>query len=109
MNLKIALCAVPTAGNGIGMMCGLGRGMALPRLGFPGLGSARIPGMVSSGISNMLSSNGLGLPVNSPAPSGTMHVLGSMIRRPTYVQMLQVSIDHPRNSKGRKKGQRGHG
>jgi len=27
-------CAVPAAGNGTGMMCGLGRGMALPRPGF---------------------------------------------------------------------------
>jgi len=27
-------CAVPTTGNGTGMMCGLGIGMVLPRQGF---------------------------------------------------------------------------
>jgi hypothetical protein len=73
------------------MMCGLGSGMPFPRPRFLGIGSTGIHGMVSSGISNMLSSNGIGLPISGPVPSGTMHVPGSMIRRPRDMQMLQVS------------------
>ncbi|KAJ4969404.1 hypothetical protein NE237_016105 [Protea cynaroides] len=46
-----------SGGNGMGMMCGMNRGMPMPRPGFQGIGSAA---MLNSGT--MLPSGGLGMP-----------------------------------------------
>ncbi|KAF8402099.1 hypothetical protein HHK36_013051 [Tetracentron sinense] len=64
-------------GNGMGMMCGMSRGMPMPRPGFQGVGS---PAMLNSG--SMLPSTGVGMPSPVSIHSGAGSGQGNSMLRP---------------------------
>eukprot|EP00252_Welwitschia_mirabilis_P004098 TRINITY_DN1429_c0_g1_i1.p1 TRINITY_DN1429_c0_g1~~TRINITY_DN1429_c0_g1_i1.p1 ORF type:complete len:1421 (+),score=348.96 TRINITY_DN1429_c0_g1_i1:323-4264(+) len=69
---------------------GLNRGMPLSRPGFPGFGSPPILNMASSGLNNMLSSVGVGLPVSSTITSGPVTAQGNLMSKSRdTIQMLR--------------------
>ncbi|XP_077225080.1 chromatin modification-related protein EAF1 B-like isoform X2 [Tasmannia lanceolata] len=71
-------------GTGMGMMCGMNRGMAMPRPGFQGIGSPAMLNMVSSG--GMLSSSGVMMP---PSPVNITGQGNSMLRQRDALQMMR--------------------
>nr|XP_010932960.2 chromatin modification-related protein EAF1 B [Elaeis guineensis] len=75
-----------SCGNSMGMICGMNRGMHMPRPGFQGMGPLGMLNMVSTG--NILSSSGHGMqnPVN--VHSGVVSGSGNLRRRDA-LQMLQ--------------------
>eukprot|EP00262_Sarcandra_glabra_P015147 TRINITY_DN4602_c0_g2_i1.p1 TRINITY_DN4602_c0_g2~~TRINITY_DN4602_c0_g2_i1.p1 ORF type:complete len:927 (+),score=215.03 TRINITY_DN4602_c0_g2_i1:142-2781(+) len=70
-------------GNGMGMMCGMNRGMSMPRPGFQGIGSPAMLNMVSSG--SMLSSSSVGI----PSPGAVSGQGNSMLRPRDTLHMLR--------------------
>ncbi|CAM6127578.1 unnamed protein product [Calypogeia fissa] len=79
-------CAVPmlAAGNSVGMMGGLSRGMSLSRSGLPGMGSPGVSGMGSPTLGTMLPPGGVGMvgaAGSSVGPAGVPSQVNSM-RRP---------------------------
>lgn len=88
-------CAVPmiAAGNCVGMMGGLSRGMSLTRAGLPGMGSPGVSGMGSPTLGTMLPPGGVGMvgaPGSSVGSAGVPSQVNSM-RRPRD-QMGRVSF-----------------
>ncbi|KAJ0980848.1 hypothetical protein J5N97_009103 [Dioscorea zingiberensis] len=67
-------------GNGMGMMCGMNRGMPMPRAGFQGINSPGMLNMVST--SAMLSGNGVGMPNPVTAHPASVSGPGNSILRP---------------------------
>ncbi|XP_072959370.1 chromatin modification-related protein EAF1 B-like isoform X2 [Typha angustifolia] len=67
-------------GNGMGMMCGVSRGMPLPRPGFQGLNHPGMLNMVPT--ANMLSTNGHGIQNTVNVQQGAVSGPGSSILRP---------------------------
>ncbi|OVA15959.1 SANT/Myb domain [Macleaya cordata] len=67
-------------GNGMGMMCGMNRGMPMPRPGFQGIGSPAMLNMVSSG--SMLSTTGVGMPNSVNMHNGSVSGQGTSMMRP---------------------------
>nr|XP_010917964.1 chromatin modification-related protein EAF1 B isoform X2 [Elaeis guineensis] len=85
-----------SGGNGIGMMCGMNRGMPMPRPSFQGMGPPGMLNMVSTG--NMLPNSGHGMqnPVNVH-PSVVSGSGNPMLRPRDALQMLrpgQNTEDH---------------
>lgn len=77
---------MPSGANGLGMMCRMKRGMAMPRPAFQGIGSPSMINMVPP-------ANGVGMasPVNSH--NGSVSGQGNPIIRPREaLQMLRVSL-----------------
>ncbi|XP_043719405.1 chromatin modification-related protein EAF1 B-like isoform X2 [Telopea speciosissima] len=64
-------------GNGMGMMCGMNRGMAMPRPGFQGIGSAA---MLNSG--SMLPPGGVGMPSPVNMHTGAVSAPGNSMLGP---------------------------
>ncbi|PKA63353.1 E1A-binding protein p400 [Apostasia shenzhenica] len=67
-------------GSGMGIMCGANRSMPITRPGFQGISSSGMLNMASS--TNMLSSNGVGLPNPVSVQSGVVSVPGNTVLRP---------------------------
>lgn len=87
-------CALPmlAAGNSVGMMGGLSRGVSLSRAGLPGMGSPGVSGMGSPTLGTMLPPGGVGMvgaTGSSGGPAGVPSQVNSM-RRPRD-QMVRVS------------------
>lgn len=88
------VCTLP-AGNGMGMMRGLNRGVPMPRPGFQGISPPAMMNMVSTG--NMLPSNGHGMQssVNVQRNATVAGAGNSMLRPRESLQMLRVSFSIP--------------
>lgn len=71
---------MPPAANGMGMTCGINRGMPMPRPGFQGMGSPSMTSMVPPG--NMLPSNGVGMPSPANMHNGAVSGQGNPMLRP---------------------------
>nr|CAD1828645.1 unnamed protein product [Ananas comosus var. bracteatus] len=82
------VCTLP-AGNGMGMMRGLNRGVPMPRPGFQGISPPAMMNMVSTG--NMLPSNGHGMQssVNVQRNATVAGAGNSMLRPRESLQMLR--------------------
>lgn len=80
---------MPPAVNGMGMTCGINRGMPMSRPGFQGIGSSSMNNMVHPG--NVLPSSGVGRPnpvnIHNSAVSGQGN---SMLRPREAMQRLPV-------------------
>lgn len=86
-------CAVPmlAAGNSVGMMGGLTRGVSLSRAGLPGMGSPGGSGMGSPTLGNMLPPGGVGMVgAGSNVVSAGVPNQVNLMRRPRD-QMVRVS------------------
>lgn len=79
-----------SGGNGIGMVCGMNRGMPMPRPNFQGMGPPGMLNMVSTG--NMLPNSGHGMQnAVNVHPSVVSSSGNPMLRPRDALQMLRVS------------------
>ncbi|XP_043703526.1 chromatin modification-related protein EAF1 B-like isoform X3 [Telopea speciosissima] len=81
-------------GNGMGMMCGMNRGMPIPRPGFQGIGSAA---MLNSG--SMLPSGGVGMPSPVNMHPGAVSVQGNSMLGPRDALHLMRPGQNPEDQR----------
>lgn len=81
---------MPSGPNGLGIMCGMKRGMAIPRPAFQGIGSPSMINLVPP--ANVLPSNGVGMASPVTIHNGSVSGQGNPMMRPREaLQMLRVS------------------
>ncbi|XP_042513267.1 chromatin modification-related protein EAF1 B-like isoform X2 [Macadamia integrifolia] len=81
-------------GNGMGIMCGMNRGMPMPRPGFQGIGSAA---MLNSG--SMLTSSGVGMPSPVNMHTGAVSAQGSSMLGPCDALHLMRPGQNPEDQR----------
>ncbi|XP_042481011.1 chromatin modification-related protein EAF1 B-like, partial [Macadamia integrifolia] len=81
-------------GNGMGMMCGMNRGMPMPRPGFQGIGSAA---MLNSG--SMLPSGGVGMPSPVNMHPGAVSAQGNSMLGPRDALHLMRPGQNPEDQR----------
>ncbi|KAK1326046.1 hypothetical protein QJS10_CPA01g00802 [Acorus calamus] len=80
-------------GNGMGMMCGVNRGMPLPRPAYQGMSSPGMLNIVSSGA--MLSSSGVGMPNPVNMNPGAVSGQGNSMLRPREALQMMRPVQNP--------------